>query len=127
VAILGALVPTFVREPYRAWRMCMVLAGVSLACSIVFCLRFYLCQTTQTDATLALHSAVLGQTFLGVDELNAPLLPVLGLLYFLPLLATGRTKMRTFSLRWSQAGHAIRLLTFGCIVPWALIALLAIG
>lgn len=127
IAILGALIPSWVREPYRAWRLSLVLAGITHVCATVSCVGFYLCRETRTDAGFALHTAVVGQTLLDVDELNAPLLPMLGLIYFLTVLATGRTKMRRFSLRWSQASHAIRLATFGCVVPWALIALLALG
>jgi NADH-quinone oxidoreductase subunit M len=49
------------------------------------------------------------------------------LLHFLTALATARTKMRRFSLSWSLAAEVIRVATFSCRDPWALIGLLAAG
>src|SRR5260221_14251961 len=63
---------------------------------------------------------------LGIDELNAPLLPVVGLLQFLTALSTARTKMKRFSYAWSMAGEAVRLAVFSCTEPSALVALLAL-
>src|SRR5262249_7821434 len=66
-----------------------------------------------------------GRELLALDELSAPLAVVVALLHFLTALATGRTKMRRFSLSWSLAAEAVRLATFACKAPWLLIALLA--
>src|SRR5262249_35813509 len=79
------------------------------------------------DDRWSFEGHLFGGQLLRIDELNAPLLPVVGLLHFLTALATGRTRMRLFSLAWSLAYEAIRLAVFGCAVPWALIALLAVG
>jgi NADH-quinone oxidoreductase subunit M len=65
-----------------------------------------------------------GYSWLSIDEVNAPLFPLLGLLHFLTALATGRTKMRRFSITWSLASEAIRLAIFGCQARWLLIVLL---
>ena len=52
---------------------------------------------------------------------------MVALLHFLTALATGRTKMRRFSLSWSLSAEAIRLATFASREPWLLIGLLAVG
>jgi NADH-quinone oxidoreductase subunit M len=63
---------------------------------------------------------------LKVDQLSAPMVVLVALLHFLTALATGRTKMRRFSLSWSLACEAIRLATFSA-TGWLLIGLLAAG
>jgi NADH-quinone oxidoreductase subunit M len=62
-----------------------------------------------------------------LDELNAPLLPVVALLYMLTAVATGRTKMRRFSVPWLLASEGLQLAAFACTEPWVLIGLLAAG
>ena len=53
---------------------------------------------------------------------------MVALLHFLTALATGRTKMRRFSITWSLAAEAIRMATFGCTFAsgWLFIGLLAV-
>src|SRR5262249_62338171 len=68
-----------------------------------------------------------GRRLFALDELSAPLVALVALLHFLTALATGRTKMRRFSLSWSLAYEALRLAIFGCKEPWVLIGLLAAG
>jgi NADH-quinone oxidoreductase subunit M len=61
-----------------------------------------------------------------VDELSAPLLPLVALLHFLTALATARTKMARFSFAWMLVGEAVRLAWFACTDPWLLVGL-AVG
>jgi NADH-quinone oxidoreductase subunit M len=127
VALVGALCISPLREPIRAWRWGLVFTGAAFACTVLACLGFYLSRPGSVDGDWSLQTHLLGRQFLGIDELNAPLFPLVGLLHFLTALATGRTKMRRFSLSWSLASEALRLAIFGCTVPWALIALLITG
>jgi NADH-quinone oxidoreductase subunit M len=128
ISFVGALCVGPLVDPQRAWRWGLVFSGAALGCTLLACLGFYLCQHThEVDASWSFQADLFGWQVLGIDELNAPLLPLVGLLHFLTALATGRTKMRRFSLSWSLASESIRLATFGCIEPWALIALLAAG
>jgi NADH-quinone oxidoreductase subunit M len=64
---------------------------------------------------------------LSLDDLNAPLLPTVALLYLLTAVATGRTKLQRFSFPWSLASLGLQMAAFGCIRPWVLIGLLAAG
>jgi NADH-quinone oxidoreductase subunit M len=127
LAVAGALCVSPIRDPLRAWRVGLAFTGIIFACTVLACLGFYLCQINEVDSGWSLQTHFLGRQFLGIDELNAPLLPMVGLLHFLTALATGRTKMRRFSLSWSLASEAIRLATFACMTPWVLIGLLALG
>lgn len=127
VALLGALCVGPLRNPARAWRWGLLFTGATFVCTLLACLGFYLCRLYGDDASWSFQSHFLGWNLLSIDELSAPLLPVVGLLHFLTALATGRTKMRRFSLSWSLYSEAIRLATFGCSVPVALVALLTIS
>jgi NADH-quinone oxidoreductase subunit M len=124
VTLLGALCVGPLRNPVRAWRLGLGFTGVAFACTLLACLGFYLSPASGVDTSWSFQTELLGRQLLGIDELSAPLLPVVGLLHFLTALATGRTKMRHFSLSWSLISEAIRLATFGCREPWLLIALL---
>jgi NADH-quinone oxidoreductase subunit M len=127
VALLGALCVSPMRDPLRAWRWGLAFTAATLACTVLACLGYYLTLAKGVQADGGVHADLLGWRLLGVDELNAPLLPMGALLHFLTALATGRTKMRRYSLSWSLASEAIRLTVFGCVAPWLLIGLLAVG
>jgi NADH-quinone oxidoreductase subunit M len=127
VALAGALCISPIRNPLRAWHWGLAYTGAAFACTLLASLGFYLGRVAGVDADWSVQAALFGRSLLTVDELNAPLLPLVGLLHFLTALATGRTKMRRFSLAWSLAAEALRLATFGCTEPWALVALLAVS
>src|SRR5947209_629798 len=124
VVLLGALCVSPLRNPLRAWRLGLVFSGAAFACTLLACLGFYLGRVIDADTGWSFEAQLFGREFLTVDELSAPLLPMVGLLHFLTALATGRTKMRRFSLSWSLTSEAIQLAMFGCREPWLLIALL---
>jgi NADH-quinone oxidoreductase subunit M len=133
VALLGALCVSQARDPLRAWLWGLVFMGASFGCTLIASLGFYLCRLIELgdlDRWWSLQPYLFGRQLLGIDELNAPLLPAVSLVHFLTALATGRTKMRRFSLSWSLASEGVRLATFACtwMSPgWLLVGLLAIG
>src|SRR5262249_50553891 len=94
IVLVGALCVHLVRNPIRAWRLGLVFSGAALACTVLACLGFYLGRVLEVDTRWSFEGRLFGREFLAVDELSAPLLPVVGLLHFLTALATGRTKMR---------------------------------
>ena len=68
-----------------------------------------------------------GREIFVIDELSAPLLPHVALLYFLTTFATLRTKLRRFSFAYTLLSEAIVLATFSCKEPWLIVAFLAAG
>jgi NADH-quinone oxidoreductase subunit M len=70
---------------------------------------------------------LLARTPVAVDALNAPLLPLVSLLYLLTVLGTLRTKGVSFSFAGLLTSEAILLAALSCRQPWILIALLAAG
>lgn len=64
---------------------------------------------------------------LGIDGLNAPLLPLVSLLFLVTTAATLRTKIRRFSFARTLLLEVIFLLTLCARAPWAVILLLGLG
>lgn len=125
VAFLGALCVSSLRDPVRAWSWGLMFTAASLGFSVLACLGFYLFQNSQIDEGFSLQVHFFGQRWFGLDELSASLVALIALLHFLVALATGRTKMRRFSLFLSLASQAIGLAIFSCQGGWLLVALLS--
>jgi NADH-quinone oxidoreductase subunit M len=124
VALIGSAAVSGVRRPARAFRWGLVFAGATLACTVLAWLAREPAAAPE-GAARSVQSALFGRTLFAVDALSAPLVVLVALLHFLTALATGRTIMRSFSLAWSLAALALRLLIFTCREPWPLVGLLA--
>ncbi|HWG41226.1 MAG TPA: proton-conducting transporter membrane subunit [Gemmataceae bacterium] len=127
VAVAGALSISRLHNLNRAWRWGVAFTGVVFACTLLASLGFYLGVPAESDAGWSLQQYLFGRSYLGLDNLNAPLVPAVALLHFLTALATARTKMRSFSLTWSLTAEAIHLAKFGSKAPTVLVTLLAVG
>jgi NADH-quinone oxidoreductase subunit M len=118
---IGAALVSRMRDPLRAFRCGLAFTAAALACAIVAGVRLY---AGGPSAALSAQPVLFGRRLFAVDELSAPLVVLVALLHFLTALATGRTKMRRFSLAWSLASEATRIAIFSCQDPWVLIGLL---
>jgi NADH-quinone oxidoreductase subunit M len=123
VALAGALWVGRIRHPVLAFRWGLVFTGATLACAVLAWLGYE--PGAGAEEVWSVQPSLFGHILFAVDPLSGPLVVVVALLHFLTALATGRTKMRRFSLSWSLASVAIRLAIFTCRDPWVLIALLA--
>ncbi len=123
----GALGVGRMRERVDARKWSVVISALALLCTLGAWGDFVLSRGTESSDPYSLITPVLGQHFMVIDDLNAPLLPLGAFLYFLTFCATLRTKIRRFSFAWSLAAEAIMLATLCCKEPWGLIALLAAG
>lgn len=126
LALLGAACVGCLRQPMRAAFWGLVFSGAVLVCTLLAGLSSYLENYDQVEDPDCLQVRLLGQEYFILDELSAPLVPMVALLHFLTALATTRTKMRRFSFSWSLTGDAIRIAMFSCKVPWVLIVLLSV-
>ena len=111
-------------RPEQARRHCIAILTVTFLLTLGAAIDF-----SSHGALLAQHawSRVLGPEFVVVDELNAPLLPLVSLLFLLTAVATLRTKVRRFSFAWSLMSESLLLAAFACRSPWAVIGLLSLG
>jgi NADH-quinone oxidoreductase subunit M len=124
VALAGALVVSWLRNPARAYPWGLGFTAAAFACTFLAWLSFYVGTQPEAVAAWSVQPHLFGRTLFALDALSAPLVPAVALLHFLTALATARTKMRRFSLSWSLASEATRLAMFSCTQPWVLIGLL---
>lgn len=125
--LLGAVWVSRQRTADLARRWCLVASGIAFACVIGAWGDFHFLANVPVDPALnPLSTFVNGTTFV-MDQLNAPLLMMVALLFFLTVLATLRTKVRRFSFTSTLVSEAITLATFCTVYEWGIIALLALG
>jgi NADH-quinone oxidoreductase subunit M len=125
VPVVGALVVGRLRVPDRTMAEGLGFAALTLACA---CLATAAAALDVPPAPRwDVQHRLLGTRVLSLDDLNAPLLPTVALLYLLTAVATGRTKLQRFSFPWSLASLGLQMAAFGCTRPWVLIGLLAAG
>ncbi|MBO0698899.1 MAG: oxidoreductase [Zavarzinella sp.] len=124
--LVGSLAVGRLRDPYRAGRWGVRLTGLTMAFAVVAGFAFASGAPRPTGAW-DVQGRLFGARPFALDELNAPLLPVVALLYVLTAVATGRIKMRRLSVPWLLASEGLQLAAFGCTEPWVLIGLLAAG
>jgi NADH-quinone oxidoreductase subunit M len=128
VPLVGAAIIGRVRDAHFARRWACGLCGLSLICAQLA----WFGASTPTDAPLPQFrpwsiSALAGREVFELDDLSAPLLPICGLIYFVTLLVTLRTKMRRFSFSGALVSLSVTLATVACRLPWGIIGLLAAG
>jgi NADH-quinone oxidoreductase subunit M len=123
---VGSVIVGRFRDPYRAARWGVRFTSVTMALAVLAGFAFASSAPRPTGAW-DVQARLLGSRPFSLDELNAPLLPVVALLYVLTAVATGRTKMRRFSVAWLLASEGLQLAAFGCTEPWVLVGLLAAG
>jgi NADH-quinone oxidoreductase subunit M len=125
--LLGSACVSRMRDPDRASLWGRSFTGFAFACTFLAWLAFYLRIPPELVGRWSVQPYLFGRTVLGLDGLNAPLVPLVALLHFLTALATARTMMRRFSFSWSLAAESIRIATFSCEDPWTLIGLMAVS
>jgi len=121
--LVAAAVVRCLASPQLSRNVGLLACGLTLACSTGGWLDAAL--TSQPPA--ARSWLFPDDSIFLVDDLNAPLFPLVSLLYLLTLLATLGSKVRQLSFSLTLVSLAILLATLACGQPWVLIALLAIG
>ena len=132
VSLVGAAWVARIRSPQAASNWSLLFSGLSLAAALGAWLEFTALHNSPAPVVEAIDrwrfvTRLLGLELFKVDQLSAPLLPLVALLYFLTILATLRTKLRRFSFTWCLVSQALALATFSCKEPWGIIALLSAG
>ncbi len=127
ISLIGSLIVSRLRDSDEARRWTLCFSGATLVSSVGAWIDFHELHVLQADDAWHFLSYLVGRELLIVDQLSAPLLPLVALLFFLTTLATLRTKIRRFSFALTLLSEAIVLATFSCKEPWGIIALLSIG
>lgn len=125
--LFGSLVVSQLHDGDRARRFGLAFSGAVLLCTLGAWQDFLTLSAFEAHDRWDIVRQVFHRDVLVIDELSAPLLPLAALLYFLTQLATLRTKVHRFSFASTLFSESVLLATFSCRLPWALIALLAVG
>ena len=127
IALVGAVFVSWARDPHHARTRCLISSALTLLCCIGAWLDFEQSHARQADDAWHLLAQVVGREILTIDQLSAPLLPLVAMLYFLTTLTTHSTKIRRFSFVATLISEAILLSIMSCREPWLIIGLLAAG
>ncbi len=126
VPLVGAIVLSRVRTPQHTAAWGLFFAFLTLMCTFAASLTF-MTGVAPASGKWDVQARLFGGHLFRLDELSAPLVPAVALLYLLTALATAKIKLRRFSFPWSFAAEALALATFSCIDPWTLVLILSLG
>jgi NADH-quinone oxidoreductase subunit M len=127
IPLLGAVWVSRMTDADRARERSLQFSGVVLLTTVA---AWYCCGAAKIHEVHDPYDPVkwlLGRNLFVLDELSAPLLPMVALLFLLVKIATLRTKIRRYSFSWALLSEAILLATLSCKEPWAVIAFLSLG
>jgi NADH-quinone oxidoreductase subunit M len=125
--LLGGLWVSRLRDPDQARQHSLVIATATLICAVGAWIDFGLLGTFQAHDRWDIFEVIFHEDVFVIDELNAPLLPLMSLLFLLTVLATLRTKVRRFSFALTHVSESILLATLTSRLPWAVVAFLIAG
>ncbi|WP_437227915.1 proton-conducting transporter membrane subunit [Planctomicrobium sp. SH661] len=123
---LGAVWVHRCSPPERARRRTLICCGLTLLISLGAGARASL-PGPSADHIRETFSTVDSGRIFAVDAVNAPLLPLVSLAFFLTALTTLRTKFRQFSFTRMLISQALLMATLSSQHRWAVVTLLAAG
>jgi NADH-quinone oxidoreductase subunit M len=127
VPLAGALLVQAARDARTARLVAGLVALVALLLTVGEWLDFLLLDRFEAhEQSPWLRWAGLEEVLV-VDELTAPLLPLVALIHFLTIVSTPLNKAQRFSFGWTLATEALTLATFSCRASWWLVGWLVAG
>ncbi len=127
IPLLGSVCMALLRNRELARRMCLLICLLTMVCALGEWIDFVSLKTFEAHDHWDFVELVLHSDIFVVDELSAPLLPLVALLYLMTVLSTLKTKANRFSSGWTLLSESLLLATFSCRGGWPLIALLVLG
>ena len=127
IPLVGAAAVSRIKDAETAQRWSSVITAIAL----VFVLGEWMDYSTLTEAQADDHwhlvSQLFGHELFVLDEISAPLTTLAGILYFLTIVTTLKTKIRRFSFVGTLISESVVLATFSCKDHWGVITFLALG
>lgn len=124
--LVGAFVACFCKNAEKTRLIAIVFSGIALALVFGAWQDFNTLKTFEAHDRWDIVSPILGPEAMVMDELNAPLLTLTALMFFLTPLATLRTKLKRFPFRMNLISEFLMLATLACRSPWGIIGLMAL-
>jgi NADH-quinone oxidoreductase subunit M len=124
IPFAGSLWTSRVREPGESRRRCIIVATLTLIAAGGAWLDFVASSSPNAADPLLRAVAPESSPLLVLEEVSAPLLPHVALLFWLIVVVTPRTKMPRFSFANTLVSEGISLSTFASHEPWVIVMLL---
>jgi len=125
VPALASLWVGRIREAKRARSASLAIAATTFAIALAAWIDFETLFKFEAHDHWDVVKSIIGREEFVIDKLNAPLLPLTALLFFLTMLATPRVKFGKYSFALGLLSLASTLAVLSCKETWLLIALLA--
>ena len=125
--LLGAIWTRTRRDPIVARRHGLIVSGLTLGCMIGAWIDFRLIAAPEARDLWDPLSSLWGRELLAIDGLNAPLLAMGSLVYYLTILSTLRAKAGEFSISWTLLSESVLLATFAAATPWGVVTMMSLG
>ena len=115
------------KMPEQRWRHSILISIATLLCALGAWLDFGVLHSFEAhDSSFSLEHLV-GLNWFTIDELSAPLLPLIAFQFLLIRLTTLRIKMARFPFGWAMLSESLLLATVSCKQPWVIVALLCLS
>lgn len=124
IPIIGAIFVRAFRTTPRAYAWTIFCTGCAFVSSMIAWGDF---AGGHAEDLRHLSERLFGKAIFGLDELNAPLVPLTALLHLFTLLCTAKVKMNRMSFGGHLVAESLMLATFACREPLPLLILLALG
>ncbi len=116
-----------IQEATRARSASLAVSGLTLTLALAGWIDFQMLFKFEAHDHWDVVKSLLGREEFVIDELNAPLLPLTALLFFLTMLATPRVKFGKYSFALGLFSLASTIAVLSCKEKWLLIALMAVN
>ncbi|MBL4886361.1 MAG: oxidoreductase, partial [Planctomycetaceae bacterium] len=127
IPLVGAIYIGLKKNQAAAYTQCVVLCGLTFLFALGEWIDFMTLHLFEAHDHWDVLESIFHRDIFVIDELNAPLLPLVSLLYLMVVLSTLRTKLGRLSLGWMLFSEGILLATLSCRDPWMIIALMSIA
>jgi len=125
--LIAAVICFRIQSPLVAQRVAIIASGITFVLTVGEWFDFSTLGTFSAQDRGSLIYWIFGQEFFVIDELTAPLLPKVALLFTLTIAATMRSKAGRFSFGRTLEAEAIILALLSCAYVPILIILLLLG
>ena len=124
--LIGAIAACCFKNPEKIRLISIISSGFALLMAFGAWEDFNTLKVFEAHDRWDVITPLLGAEAMVVDELNAPLLTLTALMFFLVPLATLRTKLKRFPFRMNLLSEFLMLATLACRSPWGIIGLMAL-
>ena len=127
VPALAALWVSRIQDAVQARSVGLAVSGTTLVLALAGWFDYESLFSFEAHDHWDVVKSLLGRDEFVIDKLNAPLLPLTALLFFLTMLATPRVKLGRYSFAMALLSLASTLAVLSCKETWLLIALIGLS